>query len=125
MSVTALTPAVPHTVFVGYHHAPNAFFNIEYYGTTHFALVEKTWKPQGLLKWNVVSLVNVTDSPFHVIAEMVWANSTAALNPFTATPGQAAIVADVPNFTNLNYTLFGGPQTAHSHCGAHCHMHHA
>jgi len=124
MVAAALTPAVPHTVFVGYHHAPNPRFNVEYYGTTHFALVEKHWKPQGLLKWNVVALEG-NDSPFHVIAEMVWTNATTALNPFTETPGQAEIVADVPNFTNLKYTLFHGAQTAHSHCGKHCHMHHA
>ena len=116
MSIAASAAAASqlHTVFVGYQAAPGGHFNIDYYGTTHFALVEKHWKKEGLLSWNVVSFIGDDTAPFHVLAEMVWTNATAALNPFTDSPARDEIVADVPNFTDLSYTLFGGPQTAHS-----------
>jgi len=125
MSIAAIPPPIPQTVFIGFNKAPNPVFDIEYYGTTHFAIIEKNWKDDGLLNWNVVSFIEDATAPFHVIAEIVWkdtASATAAM--LVENPKRAEILADGPNFTNLNFTLFTGPQTAHSDCGKFCHLRH-
>ena len=105
---------MPFSMFVSYPNTPGAKFNVEYYSTTHFGIVEKLWRTEGLESWNVVSFIGDEKAPYMVIAETVWRDGAAAATAFSPGPALAEVMADVPNFTELAPVTFAGEQVAKS-----------
>jgi uncharacterized protein (TIGR02118 family) len=100
----------PHIVYVGY---PNtAAFDVDYYGTTHFAMVEKAWKDKGLVAWSVTSFAGNAEAPFIAMSTLVWKDADSARTAMTPEHGFTEIVADVPNFTSIKPVFFAGTETA-------------
>ena len=79
-------------VSVMYAKSDDATFDIEYYKTKHFEIVDRTIKPS---RWEVDSGM---DGPYLAVGHLYF-DSPEALTVGLAEGGEAT--ADVPNFTNL------------------------
>lgn len=77
-------------------------FNLEYYLSHHWPLVEKVWGPQGLVNWSVTT--GDKDSDYHVQAVIFW-ESMEAVEKLT---GVEEIMGDVPKFTDVMPTKWLG-----------------
>lgn len=93
-------------VSVRYPNHKDTTFDISYYINSHMPLVEKLWKPLGLLKWEVVEYgpaADGTQAEHRVATFMTWKDEAS----FTAAAGNAdahKIFGDVPNFCNHEST---------------------
>ena len=79
-------------VSVMYPKSDDATFDVDYYKTTHFEIVDRTMKPT---KWEVDSGM---DGPYIAIGHLYF-DSPEAMAAALAEGGEAT--ADVPNFTNV------------------------
>jgi len=93
-----------------YQRRHGATFDTEYYTGHHMPLVEKHWKPAGLLKWEVVEFnlaLGGGEPQFVVMALLTWkdqASCTAAL----AGSGTSEIHEDIPQFSTEKPTVIYG-----------------
>ncbi|CAI4214302.1 unnamed protein product [Parascedosporium putredinis] len=92
------------TVTILYESGPK--FDVQYYITKHFALVEEKWGPLGLLSWEVVEFEE--GSPYQIQATTKW----KSIEAFEAAAGNqevmAAVIGDVPNYTTAKPTFLKG-----------------
>ena len=79
-------------VSVMYPKTEGASFDMEYYKTKHFEIVDRTMKPA---RWEIDAGV---DGPYEVIAHLYF-DSPEALQAGMAEAAEAG--ADVPNFTTI------------------------
>ena len=90
-------------VSVYYPNAPNGKFDLDYYASKHMGLVSDRLKPLGLLKWEIdKGLAGGTPdapAPFVAIGH-IYFNSVADFQKAFGAHA-AEIMADIPNFTNL------------------------
>lgn len=83
-------------VSVMYPKADDATFDMEYYKTKHFEIVDRTMKPA---RWDIESGV---DGPYVTIGNLYY----ESMDALQAGMGQAAEAqADVVNFTNTTSTV--------------------
>jgi uncharacterized protein (TIGR02118 family) len=83
-------------VSVMYPKGDDATFDMEYYKTTHFEIVERTMAP---VRWDIESGV---DGPYLAIGNLYF-DSMEALQEGMKQGGEAQ--ADVSNFTNTSSTV--------------------
>ena len=83
-------------VSVMYPKGDDATFDMEYYKTKHFEIVDRTMKPA---KWDIESGI---DGPYMAIGNLYF-DSMEALQ--AGMGGGAEAMEDVPNFTNVTSTV--------------------
>jgi len=83
-------------VSVLYPTGDDATFDIDYYKTTHMAIVERTMKPSR------IEVDQGNDGPY-IAAGHLYFESSEALQAAMAQGGEA--MADVPNFTNTTAAM--------------------
>jgi uncharacterized protein (TIGR02118 family) len=99
--------------FVTYTAYPNTgTFDIDYYSTKHVAIVERLWKDKGLQEYRVVSFAGDENTPYIALAELVWKDAQAYKTATLPENGVGELIADVPNFTNIQPVFFAGNETA-------------
>jgi uncharacterized protein (TIGR02118 family) len=79
-------------VTVMYPKTKGAGFDMEYYKTKHFAIVDRTMKPD---RWEIATGV---DGPYEAMASMYWASMEAMQAGMSAI---AEARADIPNYTTI------------------------
>ncbi|KAJ6443799.1 FAD linked oxidase domain-containingprotein [Purpureocillium lavendulum] len=101
-----------YTSTVLYQRRDGATFDMKYYIDTHMPLVDKHWKPAGLLKWEVVEFdfaLGGGEPHLSVAAILTWKDQescTAAL----AGSGTSEILGDVPQFSTEKPAFICGRQ---------------
>lgn len=96
-SATAHDAAV--TIHVTYHGDAGARFDRAYYVDHHLPLVMRHWQPHGLLGIAAFFPAQARDGTL-AICECRFRDE-AALRVALASPGTPAVMADLPNFTDL------------------------
>ncbi|KAH7099067.1 hypothetical protein BKA62DRAFT_710807 [Auriculariales sp. MPI-PUGE-AT-0066] len=105
---------MPHVAYFVYPNTPGARFDIEYYNTTHFQLLESHWKHLGLESWSVTSFAGDASAPYVAMGTIVWKDEQSAKIAMTPENGFDKILGDIPNYTDIKPIAFAGPQTARS-----------
>ncbi|KAF2791802.1 hypothetical protein K505DRAFT_248112 [Melanomma pulvis-pyrius CBS 109.77] len=85
------------TVTVMYPRTENSTFNVDYYTSTHMALVWKAWSKFGLKSYIVTKCTE--DAPYTYTVAMEW-ESLAAFGKAAAEPSSKEVMDDVPNFSS-------------------------
>jgi len=88
------------SIYVTYEGDASDRFDRSYYETTHLPLVMRAWEKYGLLSASAF-FPSIDHSGTLVICECVFRDDTALDTAF-ASPESAAVMADVPLFTNLS-----------------------
>ncbi|RMD39977.1 hypothetical protein DV735_g5162, partial [Chaetothyriales sp. CBS 134920] len=85
-------------------------FDIDYYVTKHFKLVQETWTKNGLQSWDIVKFDDgaLGARPEFLIQATLVFTDEAALKSALADAGAAAIFSDIPNFTNKKPIILSG-----------------
>ncbi|KAF2187693.1 hypothetical protein K469DRAFT_569436 [Zopfia rhizophila CBS 207.26] len=93
------------TVSVLYPRTATSTFNLDYYLSTHMALVSKTWKDKGMKSWSVTQFGE--GSPYSTHCLMEW-ESLEAFGKAAAEDDTKAVMADIENFSNEKPILIQG-----------------
>lgn len=101
---------MPAHASVLYPRREGATFDMKYYIDTHMPIVEKGWKPTGLLKWEIIEFdeeVAGDKTPYSVAAILTFkdADTRGASMGGPATKG---IMDDIPNFSSEKPVIFTG-----------------
>lgn len=102
---------MPVKVTVLYENKPGSKFDMDYYLNTHMPLVSKSWQQYGLKGWEVQEFRPSPDGqvpPYQVQATLIWDNQED-LKKGLESPETPTVLGDVPNFTDLQPILMGGP----------------
>lgn len=94
-------------VTVLYPRHDGARFDAAYYRDTHCAMVEDFWHPDAITLVEGVGTPGGGPAPFAMIAHFHFA-STEAMGAALADPRTAQLVADVPNFTDIQAAMMIG-----------------
>ena len=90
-----------------YHNKPGARFNHEYYAGKHADMVHRLLKPMGLIKFEVSQGTSGLDRnsppPYLTVASVTFETEKALRTAFDKHKDE--LLADVPNFTNLQPEL--------------------
>lgn len=89
-------------VSVLYPNKDDVTFDMKYYLATHMPLVERSWKPEGLLKWDVIEYSQEADGsqgPYIVAAHLTWKDEES-FNVASKGSAAPAIFEDIPKFCN-------------------------
>jgi uncharacterized protein (TIGR02118 family) len=87
-----------------YPAADGAFFDQTYYDDIHLPLVKSALSPTGLRDIKIlkgISGENGGPAPYVAMAHLIF-ETAETLNASLASPAAATVMADVPNFTNIN-----------------------
>jgi uncharacterized protein (TIGR02118 family) len=101
-------------VIVMYPNKPDTEFNIKYYLDYHMPLVERVWKPFGLLKWELVEAVTGLDGKkgslcmYNVLS---WKDQEGYIAA-SAVSDSAKIWDDLPNVCNHSPSVVLGNTVA-------------
>ncbi|KAH7099076.1 hypothetical protein BKA62DRAFT_710822 [Auriculariales sp. MPI-PUGE-AT-0066] len=98
--------------YIAYPTTPGGRFDLEYYNTTHMAIVERHWKGLGLESWSVTSFA--ADAPYVALATIVWKDAASSQRAMTPENGLLEVVADLPKFTDIKAVHFSGTVAASS-----------
>ncbi|KAI1845505.1 hypothetical protein JX266_008363 [Neoarthrinium moseri] len=91
-----MSPATPGVLInVLYPASAASGFDLDYYLHTHMPLVDKHWRPHGLLGWTV-AVMDGSTSGYHVQAIMTFED----LEAFESVMEMGEIMADINNFTS-------------------------
>ncbi|KAK4089934.1 hypothetical protein PCL_05669 [Purpureocillium lilacinum] len=104
------TTIMSYVSSVIYPRRDGATFDMKYYIDHHMPLVDRHWKPAGLLKWEVVEFDSARDgseAPFSVMALLTWKDQ-ASYTTAHAGSGTAEILGDVPRFSTEKPTFISG-----------------
>lgn len=86
-----------------YPNTPGGRFDHRYYAQTHMPLVERRFRSQGLLRWEVdrgvAGAPSGSPAPFIAAAHLYY-NSVAEFEAGMKAHGKE-LLGDVPNYTNL------------------------
>lgn len=99
-----------YRAMVLYPNKDDTVFNMKYYRANHLPLVEKKWKSQGLLKWELVEAGPGPDGQkqqFGVICVLTWKDRESWTAASTG-PDVSEIMDDVPNFSNYGPVFVSG-----------------
>lgn len=92
---------MPVTILLTYSGTPQDRFDREYYCTKHLPMVEKAWKPHGLLSSRAFFPAQEFDAAGTVaLCECVFKDE-AAVDAAFASPETTELVSDLINFTDL------------------------
>jgi len=91
-------------LIVSYANRDGAKFDRAYYEATHMALLDEHWAATGFLGWEVLYPAD-SGQPFAAMAILRFKDQPS-IDASLGAPGTAAVVGDVPNFTDLEPTLF-------------------
>jgi uncharacterized protein (TIGR02118 family) len=89
---------------VSYANRADGQFDRAYYEATHMALLDEHWAETGFLDWEVLYPTDA-GQPFAAMAILRFKDQQS-IDASLGAPGTPAIVGDVPNFTNLESSLF-------------------
>ncbi|CAO2657069.1 Nn.00g058720.m01.CDS01 [Neocucurbitaria sp. VM-36] len=92
-------------VIVAYPREEGWTFNKEHYLSTHMSLVKKYWGKHGLKSFTVTELNG--DGPYTYIAVLEF-ESLEAFGAASADPNTKEVMADIPNFSNVQPVLLNG-----------------
>lgn len=92
-------------VIVVYPRKDGWTFNKEYYLSTHMPLAAKYWKKHGLKSYAVTELN--ADGPYTYSAVMEF-ETHEGFGAAVADPNTKEVMADVPNFSNVEPVLLHG-----------------
>jgi uncharacterized protein (TIGR02118 family) len=92
------------TLIVSYPNREGAKFDRAYYKATHMPLLDEHWADTGFLNWEALFPTD-EGQPFAAMAVLRFRDQ-AAIDASLSAPGTAAVMGDVPNFTDLVPTLF-------------------
>lgn len=98
-------------VTVLYPNEEDASFDMDYYLATHMPLVSESWQKYGLKGWRVVQFQPGPDGAkpqFSVQATLIW-DSLEDVQKAMGSEETKKVLGDVPNFSNKNPILIGGP----------------
>lgn len=85
-------------VSVLYPSGPDSTFDHDYYANSHVPLVVRTWEPTGF------QIDTGIDGPYLAAVHLTF-ESKPAFDKAMSKPETAAVMADVPNYTNITPTL--------------------
>ncbi|PKS06121.1 hypothetical protein jhhlp_007438 [Lomentospora prolificans] len=91
------------TVTILYESGPK--FDVQYYVTKHFSLVEAKWGPLGMQSWEVLEFEE--GSPYQVQAITKW-KSVEAFEAAMADKVTEEVIGDVPNYTTAKPIFIKG-----------------
>lgn len=93
---------MPVTVSVLYPNDADAKYDIDYYVNRHMPLAAAQWKPSGCLSWTVTKYQATPDGkePKFAFAGILTFESLEAVHKALASPESAAVMQDVPNYSN-------------------------
>ena len=94
-------------VSVIYPNHDGARFDAAYYRTRHAPAVEKAWQPVSTTLVEGVGAPGGGPAPFAMIAHFGFA-SAEAMGQALAGPATAELVADIPNFTDIQPQMMIG-----------------
>lgn len=93
-----------------YHATPDATFDMNYYLTHHWPLVNKHWKSLGMQNWKVVEFKPGPDGskpPYSVAAVITWADYEGVKKALDGEPGRI-VMGDIKNFSNKEPLFWWG-----------------
>jgi len=105
---------MPFSTYVAYPNKPGSRFDVEYYTTKHFAVVDKLWRPLGLQSWNVTSFDGDVTAPYLILTQFIWKDADAAAKAYTPGPALDELFANIMIYTDLAPNQFKGEQIASS-----------
>ncbi|KAM0286465.1 hypothetical protein ACHAQH_000891 [Verticillium albo-atrum] len=85
-------------------------FDMDYYLSTHMKIAREAWKSLGLTGYQVANFTSDAagaDSPYSVAVILTFDSADGAKSIGTS-PETKNVLADVPNFTNVQPTLLFG-----------------
>lgn len=92
------------TVVISYPKSEGSHFNADYYRDVHMPLAERMWAGHGLTGTEILWPAD-DNQPYAVILILRFRDA-ASIDATLAVPGTAEVMADVPNFTNIQATLY-------------------
>lgn len=98
-------------ITVLYPKNEGATFDMDYYLATHMPLVGEKWGPYGLKGWEVVQFrpgPDGSEPAYSVQASLIWDSPDDVKTAF-ASEETKTVLGDVPNFSNRDPILMGGP----------------
>ncbi|PYI01504.1 hypothetical protein BO78DRAFT_401256 [Aspergillus sclerotiicarbonarius CBS 121057] len=103
-----------YTLTVLYPHETDANYNIDYYVSNHMSLVERHWKKYGVQSWSVNRFnpaVDGTRPRYTFGCIIVWESEESVQRAFNG-PESAAVLEDIPKFSNKQPTFLFGESVA-------------
>lgn len=89
---------------VSYPRREGATFDPDYYRDTHIPLVEAAWSASGMTGADI--LWPADDSQPHAAMVVLRFRDSAAIDAALGAPGTAGVMADIPNFTNIEPVIY-------------------
>ncbi len=87
------------TILVAYPKNAGATFDRAYYMQTHMKMVADAWTEHGLMGFEIMFPADDAQ-PFAALALLRFAGQ-AAIDAALGSPGTAAVMDDIPKFTNI------------------------
>lgn len=86
-----------------YANTSTLTFDLSYYLSNHWPLVNEKWGPHGLLDWKVVQIKPTpgdSDKPQHRIGAILNWRDEASFTALMETQDWKTVMGDIPNFCN-------------------------
>jgi hypothetical protein len=100
---------MPYISTILYPSGPNATFDMQYYLGPHFDMVEKCWKPHGMLSWEVVEQEPGPDgSKLYDVATIITWKDAASFREAMKTEETKDLIADAAKCTNQKSIVLAG-----------------
>ncbi|KAK2015662.1 hypothetical protein LZ32DRAFT_602308 [Colletotrichum eremochloae] len=101
---------MPATVSVLYPNEADAKYDFEYYVNRHMPLAAAQWKSSGCTSWSATKYHPTADGkqPKYSFAGTLVFESVDAIHKALASPETAAVMQDVPNYSNKQPVLMIG-----------------
>ncbi|KAG6005549.1 hypothetical protein E4U21_007875 [Claviceps maximensis] len=80
-------------------------FDLKYYLQTHMRVVERNWRPQGLINWEITIL---TPGQTYQVQAVLKFTSLAAWEQAVSSETAVTVFGDVPAFTTAEPIVFKG-----------------
>ncbi len=91
-------------LIVYYPYTAGAGFEAAYYAQTHIPLVERSWRPHGLLECSILWPADESQ-PFACMVILAFSDG-AAIDAALASPVTEEVMADVARFTSIQPGIY-------------------
>jgi hypothetical protein len=103
---------MPYTTLIPYPSIPTLSFNLDYYLSTHWPLVETHWRSFGLVSWSVVGpfdpLPDGKPAPYKYAAIVTWKDKESFEKLQDSGEPWDVVMGNVREFSNVFPVLMGG-----------------
>ena len=102
---------MPFNTTILYPATPSLTFDMSYYQSHHFPLVEQYWRSYGLLDWQVIIFITGaggSDPPYKYAGIIEWKDKESFERLTKSGEPWKVVMDDVPNFSSETPTLMMG-----------------